>query len=140
MLELYNTTLTDEDTLHLSNKLTVNKTLKVLRLSNITDNGVQHICEGLTKNHSLTTLNIGDNHQINSVSTSTLAELIHTTTSLTELYLDNTSLNDDDIQIICTTLTSNTTIQILYILIKKHEEYCKKLEGYHVFKERSVFV
>lgn len=40
VLELYNTTLTDEDTLHLSNMLTVNKTLKVLHLSNVTDNGV----------------------------------------------------------------------------------------------------
>ena len=139
VLEVYNITLTDEDTLHLSNMLTVNKTLKVLRLSNITDNGVRHICEGLAQNHSLITLNIGDNHQINSVSTSTIAELIHTTTSLTELYLDNTSLNNDDIQIICTTLTSNTTIQILY-LSKKHEEYCEKLDGYHFLKDRIAFV
>ena len=83
----YVTDITDEDITHLSTMLSSNTTLKELHLynCNITDNGVRYICEGLTKNQTLTMLNIGGNHQITSVSTSTIADLIQTTTSLTRL-------------------------------------------------------
>ena len=141
-LWLYHVTgITDEDMTHLSTILATNTTLKELHLSNcnITDNGVRYICEGLTKNQTLTTLNIGDNHQITSVSTSTIADLIQTTTSLTTLYLYNTSLNNDDIKTICTSLNKNTTIRKLY-LSSQHKEYCKKLDSYHVLKDRLKFV
>ena len=134
------TGITDEDMTHLSTILATNTTLKELYLSNcnITDNGVRYISEGLTKNQTLTTLNIGRNHQITSVSTSTIADLIQTTTSLTKLYLNNTSLNNDDIKTICTSLTKNTTIRKLY-LSREHEEYCMKLDSYQVIKNRLVF-
>ena len=135
------TGITDEDMTHLSTILATNTTLKELCLSNcnITDNGVRYICEGLTKNHTLTTLNIGRNRQISSVSTRTIVDLIQTTTSLTRLDLYDTSLNNDDINTICTPLNNNTTIRIL-CLSREHEEYCKKLESYQVFKDRLVFV
>ena len=135
------TDITDEDMTHLSTILATNTTLKVLRLSNcnITDNGVRYICEGLTKNQTLTTLSISRNHQITSVSTSTIADLIQTTTSLTTLYLYNTSLNNDDIKTICTSLNKNTTIRKLY-LSREHYEYCKKLDSYQVIKDRLEFV
>ena len=125
---------------HLSTMLAINRTLEELDLSNcnITDNGVRYICEGLTKNQTLTTLNIGRNRQITSVSTSTIADLIQTTTSLTRLYLYNTSLNNDDIKTICTSLTKNTTIRELY-LSREHKEYCKTLDSYQVIKDRLVF-
>ena len=134
------TGITDEDITHLSTMLSSNTTLKELYLinCNITDNGVRYICEGLTKNQTLTMLNIGGNHQITSVSTSTIADLIQTTTSLTRLYLYNTSLNNDDIKTICTSLNKNTTIRELY-LSRQHEEYCKKLDSYQVIKDRLVF-
>ena len=64
---LYDVTdITDEDMTHLSTMLSSNTTLKDLHLynCNITDNEVQYICEELTKNETLTTLNIGGNHQI----------------------------------------------------------------------------
>ena len=136
----YVTGITDEDMTHLSTILATNTTLKVLWLTNcnITDNGVRYICEGLTKNQTLTTLDIGYNHQITSVSTSTIADLIQTTTSLTTLYLYNTSLNNDDIKTICTSLTKNTTIRKLY-LSREHEEYCMKLDSYQVIKDRLGF-
>ena len=140
-LLLYRVTdITDEDMTHLSTILAINTTLKVLWLPdcNITDNGVRYICEGLTKNQTLTTLNIGHNHQITSVSTSTIADLIQTTTSLTELRLYNTSLNNDDIKTICTSLTKNTTIRTLH-LSGEHKEYCKKLDSYQVIKDRLEF-
>ena len=140
-LVLYNVTdITDEDMTHLSTILATNTTLKVLYLynCNITDNGVRYICEGLTKNQTLTKLHIGGNHQITSVSTSTIADLIQTTTSLTRLYLYDTSLNNDDIKTICTSLTKNTTIRELH-LSKEHKEYCKKLDSYQVIKDRLVF-
>ena len=141
-LVLFNVTdITDEDITHLSTMLSSNTTLKVLWLSNcnITDNGVQYICEGLTKNQTLTELNIGRNPQITSVSTSTIADLIQTIISLTELRLYNTSLNNEDIKTICTSLNKNTTIRKLY-LSRQHEEYCKKLDSYQVIKDRLVFV
>ena len=135
------TGITDEDMTHLSTILATNTTLKELRLinCNITDNGVRYICEGLTKNQTLTMLDIGRNRQITSVSTSTIVDLIQTTTSLTTLYLDKTSLNNDDIKTICTSLTKNTTIRELY-LSREHKEYCKKLDSYQVIKDRLVFV
>ena len=135
------TDITDEDITHLSTMLSSNTTLKELSLpySNITDNGVQYICEGLTKNQTLTTLDIGGNRQITSVSTSTIADLIQTTTSLTTLYLYNTSLNNDDIKTICTPLNKNTTIRKLH-LSRRYEEYCMKLDSYQAIKDRLVFV
>ena len=134
------TNITDEDITHLSTMLSSNTTLKELDLinCNITDNGVRYICEGLTKNQTLTTLSISRNRQITSVSTSTIADLIQTTTSLTELRLYNTSLNNDDIKTICTSLNKNTTIRKLY-LAGQHEKYCKKLDSYQVIKDRLVF-
>ena len=140
LLSLINITITDEDTSNLSTMLSINKTLDKLYLSNcnITDNGVRYICERLTKNQTLTVLDISYNPQITSTSTSTIAELINTTKSLTELYLDCTSLNNDDIKTICTELIENTTIQKLY-LSKQHEEYCMKLDSYQVIKDRLNF-
>ena len=104
--------ITDEDMYYLSNMLLSNTTLKELWFSNcsITDNGVRYICKALTKNETLTTLNIGHNRQITSFSTSTIADLIQTTTSLTRLDLDNTSLNNDDVRTICKLLIKNSTI------------------------------
>ena len=141
-LELYNITdITDENMPHLSTMLSSNTTLKVLYLinCNITDNGVRYICEGLTKNQTLTTLDIGGNRQITSVSTSTIADLIQTSTSLTRLDLYNTSLNNDDIKTICTSLNKNTTIRKLY-LSRQHEWYCMNLDIYQVIKDRLMFV
>ena len=140
LLSLINVTITDEDTSNLSTMLSINKTLDKLYLSscNITDNGVRYICDGLTKNPTLTVLSISYNPQITSASTSTIAELINTTKSLTVLHLDNTSLNNDDIKSICTELIENTTIQKL-LLSEQHEEYCMKLESYQVIKDRLQF-
>ena len=140
-LVLYNVTgITDEDMAHLSKILASNTTLEELWLfnSNITDNGVQYICEGLTKNQTLTYLNISGNHQITSVSTSTIADLIQTTTALKELRLHNTSLKDDDIKTICTSLTKNITMQTLH-LSRQHKEYCKTLDHYQPITDRLVF-
>ena len=141
LLALSNVTgIADEDMTYLSTMLSSNTTLKELELSfcNITDNGVQYICEGLTKNQTLTKLNISHNRQITSISTNTIADLTQTTKSLTGLYLHNTSLYNDDIKTICTSLTKNTTIQTL-MLSRQHEEYCKKLDSYQVIKDRLQF-
>ena len=140
LLSLINVTITDEDTSNLSTMLSINKTLDKLELynCNITDNGVRYIHEGLTKNPTLTVLDIRYNPQITSASTSTIAELINTTKSLTVLHLNDTSLNNDDIKTICTELIENTTIQTLY-LSKQHEECCMKLDSYQVIKDRLQF-
>ena len=141
VLVLINVTITDEDTRDLSKMLSINKTLKTLELINchITDNGVRYICERLVKNQTLTELNIRHNPQITSASTSTIAELINTNKSLTELRLHGTLLNNDDIKTICTSLVKNTTIQTLY-LSEQHEDYCEKLDSYQVIKDRLNFL
>ena len=132
--------VTHEDITHLSTMLSSNTTLKELELinCNITDNGVRYICEGLSKNQTLTMLNIGRNPQITSISTSTIADLIQTSTSLAILFIYNTSLNNDDMKTICTSLSKNTTIRKLW-LSKQHKNYCKKLDSYQVIKDRLQF-
>ena len=135
------TGITDEDLNHLStsNTLVQNTSLKELELynCNITDKGLRYICEALNKSQNLTLLNIGGNDQITSISTSAIAELILITTSLTRLCLHNTSLNNNDINTIYVALTKNTTIQELF-LSQQHIEYCKKLDGYQIFKDRLI--
>ena len=133
-------TITDEDITHLSEMLSVNKILKELILSycDITDNGVQYLCNGLAKNQTLNKFDVSYNPQITSKSSSAIAELIMTTRSLGELHLDYTSLNDDDIRMICAALDKNTTIKIVK-LSKQHEKACKKLENYQFIKERLSF-
>ena len=102
MLWLYDITVTEEDTIHLSHFFCTNKVLKILYLSkcNITDKGIQYICEGLTKNRTLTTLDISNNPHITSASTNSIVKLIQSSTSLTELHFGHTSLKDDDIKLI----------------------------------------
>ena len=139
-LLLWHIALTDEDTIHLSDTLSVNKMLKVLVLvnCNIDDDGIQRICSGLAKNETLIELDINNNPKITSASTNTIIKLIETTTSLTELHLHNTSLKDDDIKTICNTLTTNNTIQTLR-LSKQHQDDCEKLDSYQFIKDRLLF-
>ena len=143
-LDIHSTPLDSVCMSTLSTELqTTNKTMIDLELElincNITDNGVRYIYEGLTKNKTLTELDIRYNPQITSVSTSIIVELINTTQTLTVLSLHGTSLNNDDIKTICTTLVENTTIQELW-LFEQHEEYCMKLDNYHVIKDRLKFL
>ena len=63
---------------------------------------------------------------------------VNTTKSLKVLRLDGTSLNNDDIKTICTSLIKNTTIQTLY-LSEQHKEYCMKLDSYQIIKDRLKF-
>ena len=128
-LEILHNAITDEDMTHVAEMFCSNKTLKEVVLSDcdITDNGFGHICEGLTKNQTLIKLNVGNNTQITTISTSTIVKLMNTTTSLIELYLQNTSLEDDDIMTICHTLPTNKTIERI-VLSKKYKESCDKLE------------
>ena len=138
-LFLWNVPITVDDVILLSQVISNNKTLKILDLSNcdITDKGFQYICEGVAKNKTLTMLAVSNNLQITSDSTSAIVELIKTPTSLEILYLRNTSLNDDDIIKISTTLTENTTLQQL-VLSEHHEEICKTFIP--SIKEKLYFV
>ena len=74
--------------------LVLNNSLEELQLSycNITDNGVQYVCEELIKSQRMSMLNISHNPQITSVSTSSIAKLINMATSLTQLGLYDTLL------------------------------------------------
>lgn len=139
-LVMWSVTLTDEDITHLSDVLASNKTLTGLTLSNcnITDNGIESVIKGLSQNQTLTFLNIGGNRLITSISASRIAELLNTTTSLKQLRIFNTSLKDDDIKLICTSLTNNSTIETLE-LSSQYEEICKKFDCYHLIIDRLEF-
>ena len=138
-LFLWNVPITDDDVNLLSNVISNNKTLKTLDLFNcdITDKGVQSICEGVAKNQTLTILAVSNNLQITSASTSAIVELIKETKSLEILYLRNTSLNDDDIKTISTTLNESTTIKQL-VLSEQHEKICDTFNP--IIKEKIFFV
>ena len=138
-LFLWNVPFTDDDVICLSNVISINKTLKILDLSNcdITDKGVQSICEGVAKNQTLTMLAVSNNLQITSASTSAIVKLIKTTKSLGILYLRNTSLKDDDIMTISNTLTESTTIQQL-VLSEQHEKICETVKP--SIKDKLYFV
>ena len=132
--------MTEEDVTQLSDMLSVNTTLQSLRLiaCNITDSYVKIIIDGLAKNHTLTYVNLSHNHEITTDSTSTIAELIKTTTSLAELYLDDTLLKDDDVKTLCDTLIVNDTIHTLG-LSKTLEESCKTFDCYQSIRNRIHF-
>ena len=67
---------------------------------------VSNICKGFAKNETLTELNIGENNQITSHSTSTIADLIKATTSVADLHIYGTLLNNDDNKTICMSLAT----------------------------------
>ena len=131
--------VTDEDTTHLSNMLTYNKTLQTLDLSNcdITDNGVENICKGLATNQTVTILSFTSNLHITSDSTSAIVSLIKGTKSLETLYLRNTLFNGYSIKTICDELANNSTIQKL-VLSEQHKTICKTLP--ESIKDRLYFV
>ena len=139
-LVMWSVTLTDEDITDLSDVLASNKTLTGLTLSNcnITDNGIEFLIKGISQNQTLTFLNIGGNHQITSISASRIVELLNTTTSLKQLCIFNTSLKDNDIELICTSLTSNSTIETLELSLQ-YEEICKKFDCYQLIINRLEF-
>ena len=137
---MYNITITDKDLAHLSNVLNTNKTLKELHLINcdITDKGIRYVFKGLTKNQTLTILDISHNLEITSLSTSTLVKLLRTNIFLTELHLCNKSPQDDDITEICVVLANNNTIQELW-LYKQHRVTCEMFDGFEYIKNRLSF-
>lgn len=139
-LTMWNIIVTDEDNANVSDMLSKNETLKVLSLFNcsITDNGIQYIIKGLNENQSLIELNLSRNPLITSVSTSTIVEFIHTTTSLAILHLNHTSLEDDDIKSICDVLNENNSIQELW-LSKQQKESCEKFDNYETIKDKVHF-
>ena len=164
-LHLHNCHITDESVQYIIEKLTNNKRLKVLDLSDchITDNGVRYISDGLTmckrlrelqlancdvsdkglrymsielaKSQLLTTLDISNNPLISS---GAIADLINVTTSLTELYLINTSMNETDIYTICNALATNKTIKRLS-LSKQCQTFLETFHNYESIKDRVVF-
>ena len=164
-LHLHNCHITDESVKYIIEKLKNNKRLKVLDFSDchITDNGVRYISDGLAmckrlqelqlsncnvsdkglqymavelaKSQLLTTLDISYNPLISS---GTIADLINTTTLLTEIRLLNTSMNETDIYTICNALVTNKTIKQLSIS-KQCEKFFETFHNYESIKDRVFF-
>ena len=129
-----------DDISNLSEVLAANESLKNLWLSycDITDDGIKNICNGLTNNETLTELNIGGNDQITSNSSDAIAKLIKTTTSLKNLRIYGTSLNDD-IEKICASLAETKATELKLYLSRENEEKTKKLASYEDIKKQLDF-
>ena len=140
-LRMWNVTITDEDAAHLSLMLKKNVTLKELVFvgCDITDTGFQRITEGLIGNKTITHLDFSHNPQITSDSITALVELIKTTSSLKRLHLQNPSLKDNDMEKICEALTTNKTIQKVWLL-KQHMQSCESYDSYDSVKDRLLFL
>ena len=131
----------EEDSACLSEVLGLNETLRELRFyhSNITDKSFKYICEGLTKNHTLNTLEISkDPTKITSESTDTIVSLLETTTSLAVLCLLNNSLKNEDVGKIVNALVSNDITKLMISRI--YEESCMELDCYELIKDKVAFV
>ena len=133
ILVLSDVTIADEDMPHLSYISAINSGKKYYVSCSVTS--LIMVSDKDLLKQTLVMLDIVGNCQITSVSTSTITNLIQTTKSLTVLHLENTSLNDDNIRTICTSLTKNATIQEL-LLSSQHEDYCKKLDKNQNIKDK----
>ena len=147
------TGITDKDVSDLSDKLAADMPLKNLWLSycNVNDKGFKNICKGLANNKTLTELNIGGNDQITSASTSTIKNLIKPCTSLKDLRIYGTSLNNDDIEEICEQLAKYisresednheqlTTEKLTVYLSRNSKENCEQLLNYKYIEDMLNF-
>ena len=112
---------------YLCELLTDNKTLKYLYITahSISDKGVISICQVLQYNSTLNVLNLLNNPLITSASAPALAHLIGTNSTLSALYLYQTQLSLESLELIFQSLAVNKSLWTLQI-DKKYKEYCTK--------------
>ena len=112
---------------YLCELLTDNETLERFFIANhsISDKGVTSICQVLQNNSTLNMLALHNNPLITSASAPALAHLIRTNSTLSALYLSETQLSLESLELIFQSLAVNKSLRTLEI-DKKYKEYCTK--------------
>ena len=101
---------------YLCELLTDNKTLEYLAIMDhsISDKGVISICQVLQNNSTLNRLELDDNPLITSASAPALAHLICTNSTLSALYLSETQLSLESLELIFQSLKVNKSLKVTY--------------------------
>ena len=106
--------ITSEGAIKIAEAIKVNKTLKILDISNnnISDDGAVAISDTLKSNNSLCILNMSSN-KITGKGAIKIAEAIKVNKRLQELHISNNHISDNGAAAIGNALKSNTSLQIL---------------------------
>ena len=123
-----------------SNHMSTNTSLKRLALLSgaINDIGVILLAQSLKYNKTLTSLSLYNNPEITSASASSLAELIHTNGTLTELSVSRSSLDSDGVLLMLNSLITNETLTRLEI-DNRHEHACSTFSSFSSVKHIITF-
>ena len=123
-----------------SNHMSTNTSLKRLALLSgaINDIGVILLAQSLKYNKTLTSLSLYNNPEITSASASSLAELIHTNGTLTELSVSRSSLDSDGVLLMLNSLITNKTLTRLEI-DNRHEHACSTFSSFSSVKHIITF-
>ncbi|XP_019860406.1 PREDICTED: uncharacterized protein LOC109588730 [Amphimedon queenslandica] len=126
-LVMYSFFLTPDDILSFSSQLSTNKSLMILCLINgsIKDDGVIVLAKSLQLNETLRELYLTGNPDITSASAQSLAQLLRNNKTLSNLYLYDTNIEYDGVEILLKSLT-NSTLETLW-LDKQLKETCLTL-------------
>ena len=134
------TPLTHDAILSFSSSLSANKSLLILSIAydSINDDGVITLVESLKPNDTLIGLYLENNSGITSASAQSLAELLLTNHTLTDIWLDNTNIDTNGVLVLMESLKTNKTLRTLQ-LERKHELTCSTLPYHEQIKDRLRF-
>ena len=142
-LDIHNlhTPLTHDAILSFSSSLSTNKSLRTLFITfdSINDDGVITLVESLKPNDTLKYLYLYYNSGITSASAQSLAELLLTNHTLSNLRLYHTNIDTNGVLVLMESFKTNKTLNEL-ILHKRHELTCSTLPYYEQIKDRLHFV
>ena len=131
------TPLTHDAILSFSSSLSTNKSLDILCITHgsINDDGVITLVESLKPNDTLEYLYLQYNSGITSASAQSLAELLLTNHTLSDLWLYSTNIDTNGVLVLMESLKTNKTLKTLS-LDKRHELTCFTLPYYEQIKDR----
>ena len=141
LINIYNTKITKDVILLLSQKITNNTTLEALSIihDSINDDGVIALTQSLINNKTITDLYLDYNPDITSTSAQSLAELLLYNHTLSLLYLNGTNIDTDGVLVLMESLRTNHTLRTLR-LDKKHKQTCSSLPYYKTIENRLRFL
>ena len=133
--------MTHDAILSFSSSLSTNKSLDILCITHgsINDDGVITLVESLKPNDTLNSLYLEYNSGITSVSAQSLAELLLTNHTLSDLWLDHTNIDTNGVPILMESLKTNKRLKQL-CLDQRHELTCSTLPYYEQIKDGLYFV
>ena len=134
------TPLTHGAILSFSSSLSTDKSLRTLFITHdsINDDGVIALVESLKTNDTLKYFYLYNNSGITSASAHSLAELLLTNYTLSNLGLDHTNIDSNGVLVLMESLKTNKTLKLLR-LDKRHKLTCFTLPYYEQIKDRLYY-